>query len=520
MPSRLATARSSAPGTFGLNTEDSSATLPLGWATVAKNAVINSSGRLAARKGSKVFLPTTSTGDITSLHEYIDLAGNSIFVYFDDNIGFFRTWNGASVAGAGPTGGIAPPDSTWQFANFNGKCVAFQDGFQPYVLSATNGLFTAISGAPFGSAVLAAFGRIWVIQDSNVWYSPVLNEAGTYEIGIDLRTVWGSGGDSPVALAEYNGYLVVFGKRNIAVYNNPWVPNAASDWLDTDQMSLVERIEGIGCIARDSIANTGDDLLFLSDSGVRSLGRTIQEKSNPTGDLSQNVRGQLLLDMNTALPIKGVYHANEAFYLLTNGRETYTFDTRRPNQDGSARVTLWDIGFFGFSSGTDGELRMVTKESAASFDYSRISLYSGFKDFVGVGTGTAATAATYEYEFKGPWIDLQEGEVGDRLKIGKYIGASFQTGAGQQINLEYSFDYDDLNFKSRAVTGDSVTASEYGVAEYGIGEWGAGFFVFNRDRKPSSNSGQVFKFGCTTTIDNLPFALNEIFMQVKIGRIV
>ena len=58
-------------------------------------------------------------------------------------------------------------------------------------------------------------------------------------------------------------------------------------------MILADTVEGVGCIARDSVQHTGTDILFLSDSGVRSFGRTIQEKSMPMRDISKNVRTDL-----------------------------------------------------------------------------------------------------------------------------------------------------------------------------------------------------------------------------------
>ena len=57
----------------------------------------------------------------------------------------------------------------------------------------------------------------------------------------------------------------------------------------TSNISLVEVIDGVGCIARDSIQDIGTDILFLSDTGVRSLGRIIQEKSAPIFDASKKV---------------------------------------------------------------------------------------------------------------------------------------------------------------------------------------------------------------------------------------
>ena len=57
---------------------------------------------------------------------------------------------------------------------------------------------------------------------------------------------------------------------------------------------LKDTIEGVGCIERDSVQSTGNDLLFLSNRGVMSLGRLIQEKSLPLRDVSKNVRTDLM----------------------------------------------------------------------------------------------------------------------------------------------------------------------------------------------------------------------------------
>ena len=111
-------------------------------------------------------------------------------------------------------------------------------------------------------------------------------------------------------------------------------------------MTLQDVITGIGCIARDSLAYTGTDLIFLSSTGVRSALRTIQEKSMPLRDISKNVRNDLISAVagESSSSIKSVYNSKEAFYLLTLPvlKTVYCFDMKAALQDGSARVTTWD----------------------------------------------------------------------------------------------------------------------------------------------------------------------------------
>jgi len=153
---------------------------------------------------------------------------------------------------------------------------------------------------------------------------------------IDVSKVWADGSDSITALAAHNNFLIIFGKRQILVYQGA---------SDPATMSLADTVVGIGCIARDSVQSTGSDLLFLSDSGVRSFRRTIQEKSIPITDISKNVRSTLdSFVLSEVGHITSVYSPEDAFYLLQlpTSEQTYCFDTRTPLENGAYRVTAWN----------------------------------------------------------------------------------------------------------------------------------------------------------------------------------
>ena len=120
-----------------------------------------------------------------------------------------------------------------------------------------------------------------------VYYSDTLlghKFTGGASGSVDLKTVWS--GDEITALASFMGKLVIFGKNNIVIYNNPWDPSAASFQLD-------EVIEGVGCVARDSVQVIGDDIVFLSSSGVRSLARTMVQDKMPLTDLSLAIKDEI-----------------------------------------------------------------------------------------------------------------------------------------------------------------------------------------------------------------------------------
>ena len=153
---------------------------------------------------------------------------------------------------------------------------------------------------------------------------------------LDVSTVIPTG-DGIVALAAHNGFLIIFCHRNILIYANP---------KDPATMTLQDNIKGVGCIARDSVASVyGADIMFLSETGVQSLGRLIQEKSMPLRDVSKNVRDDLIANVatETLVDIKAVYYATDAFYLLSlpSTGFTYCFDTRGVLENGAARATIW-----------------------------------------------------------------------------------------------------------------------------------------------------------------------------------
>ena len=184
---------------------------------------------------------------------------------------------------------------------------------------------------------------------------------------LDLTTVWPTGFDEIVAIREFNNFLVIFGKQSILLYSGASAPAS---------MVLADVITGIGCIARDSVQDTGTDLIFLSDSGVRSLGRTIQEKSNPIGNVSKNVRDDII--QRTGLEtgnIKSTYSPENAFYLLffPSSSLVFCFDMRGTLEDGSNRVTTWpSTKILCGSIGSDGTVFLGTSKG--------INEYSEFLD--------------------------------------------------------------------------------------------------------------------------------------------
>jgi len=342
------------PGYFGLNTQETYGAIDKRFCLKATNLVYNTEGELKSRESLDELISASLTG-LTTIHEYIDSSANTLTIYSNKNV-LVKESAGSTTDISGAT---TPRE--WKFVNFNGVCVGHHPSYAPISLSTVGGTFAAAAGTQYnGADVLSSNGRIWIIDGNTLRYTDLLvnSFAGGSSGSFDLANYWPNGMDEGVALAEWNDFLIVFGKKSIIIYENPDDP--------TNSMAIADTITGIGCIARDTVKSVGKDLYFLSMSGLRSLGRTIQEKSSPIGNLSLNVHKSVQYDITEELlngeRFIGVYSQRHSFYLLSSSRGfTYIFDISRPFSNGSLRVTTWDMSISGAVELTDASF-VVSKQ--------------------------------------------------------------------------------------------------------------------------------------------------------------
>ena len=365
-----------APAFKGVNSEDSPIAQDTSFAEIADNAIIDRQGRLASRKGNNVLTTNKTalgTDHIHNIHEFYDSAGNETI---------FSTGNNKILSGTTTLTDVTPGSYTitandWKIVNFNDKAYFFQRGYDPLVHDNSNGLrtFTVANGGATNATfkaneVLAAFGRLFIAgnasNDTIIYWSDLLDGnafTGGSSGNIDVAKAWPDGADKIVALAAHNDFLVVFGEHSIIVYGGADSPAS---------MAISDTVSGVGCIDRKTVVSIGTDLLFLSDDGLRSLGRTIQEKSLPISDLSRNVKQELIgfLAAKTS-PASTVYSPENYFYLLClpDSNLVYCFDLRGRLENGSFRVTKWpSVKFKSFARDRDGTIYIGTTDGIGKYD--------------------------------------------------------------------------------------------------------------------------------------------------------
>jgi hypothetical protein len=519
MSQALQTASISAPGFFGLNTQDSPLDLAAGFALVATNCVIDQYGRIGSRKGwARV---NASAGNLGAnapavIHELVQTDGTLTILFAGNNKLFKLDSSNAVVELTYGGGGTAPTitANNWSCASLNGITYFFQTGFDPLIFdpAVSTTTFRRVSEksgyvgtVPSGNIAISAYGRLWVADTSSdnttVFFSDLLAghvwSTGTSG-SLNTNLVWPNGADNITGLAAHNNFLIIFGQRQILVYSGATTPST---------ITLADTVAGIGCIARDSIQGTGKDVLFLSNSGVRSFARTVIEKSVPIGDLSKNVRSDFMniVAGETLANIKSVYSETEAFYLITLPfvKEVFCFDTRGQLQDGSFRVTTWD-----------------SIEPTALLSRRNGDLLLGKTSYVAKYTGAQDDTESYRLLYYTNHADLGDANVTSLLKRLKVIVIG---GTNQFVTLKWGFDF-STNYLSTNAQIPSQSVSEYGIAEYGanatvIAQYANGVALQTLSVS-ASGSGKIVQTGYEADIDGSALSIQRIEIQSKAGKTV
>ena len=540
-------------GIFGLNSQANPAALPPQWLSKADNIILDEQGRISSRKGIQQVSTSVSGEVVQSLVEYRAANGTTkIFAGTDGDIYFVNTANSPYTLDAQTRTGTPQTITAghWEWVNFNEKLYGFQNGHTPVYYSGTAwtdlvdlGSYNAPAGiSTFDpNCALGEYGRLWVggiTENSNVVYYSDTLQGDKWNTGaagqIDLKTVWGN--DYIMGISAFMGKLVIFGTQNIAIYNNPYDPT---------ELALDELIEGIGLKARDSVAHLGDDIVFLSNTGVRSLARTVTSDGKmPLRNFSKNIRDELALNITTAdmTKCKAAYCLCGGFYMLAFPEKNviYYMDFTIINPDSTPRISkfVFDTGECptAFLSTVDGAMWMGRNNAAAN-----IAKYQNYYDQLKTdvtatyGTQVACEAAghtwestnsecwsttnvTYSGSFRTTWLDFGNPSITKILKefYGVIVG-------GKDMTIDFTW-YRDYNVQG---TTQSFTLRPTGTGTPYL--WGASGSLYGAAKfapsynpteykLPLSRTGKVVQIEMKSGIYGYKASLQSIALQAKQGK--
>lgn len=506
-----------APGFFGLNTQESGVTISPNYAQQVDNVVIDKFGRLGARKGWT--MKTTDGAD--------ELDGNPIRFMLDNlnadgsltllsagNNKVFTGGNGEALTDVTPAL-YTITDNDWSGASLLETGLLVQEGHEPLVYNpAASPVMQTMTdytssvqnyGAAYPKHAIAAYGRFWAHNGSTVYWSTDIADStfpcfcGGTSGSLNIASVLPRNVDEIVSLAVHNDFLVIFCKHNIVLYSGASNPIGIN-------FALADIIAGVGCVAKNSVQPTGNDLIFLSDTGVRSLGRLISEKSLPMRDLTKNIRDDFIKTMNLEIAnydsldhVCSVYSEQNAFYLISfpSLQIVYVLDMRSALEDGSARCTVWN------QYEAHSFLRLPDR-----------SLLIGKPDGIGEYGGYTDNGATYRLSFYSHYLDLGNSVT---KKILKQIKLTIFGGSGQEFTVKLGTDYED-DFSQYVFTIDTGTVYEYGIAEYGLSEF-VGGVLLDTIKSSVGGSGNVIQIGFEADVFGSELSVQTLDCFLKTGRI-
>tara|TARA_Y100000816_G_scaffold72954_1_gene49065 strand:- start:1531 stop:3057 length:1527 start_codon:yes stop_codon:yes gene_type:complete len=497
----------SAPGFAGINTQEAPLTQDPSFAAVADNCIIDKEGRIAARKGYTMVSGNGaavlgSSDGIESLGEFVQTDGVKVFFSAGNNKIFSGDTTLTDISSS-----LTITANNWDMASLANKFYFFQRDHGPLVYDPSTAALTtiaahsAVAGTPPDANIcLAAFGRLWAADvtgnKQTIYWTDSLNGliwTGGSSGSIDLTTVWPNGFDEITALHSHNNFLIIFGRRSILVYSGA---------TDPSTMALSDTILNIGCVGRDAVQSTGKDLLFLDFSGVRSLSRTIQEKSAPIGDISRNVNSEIKSRIKTETGnIKAIYDPNNSFYLVnfpTVG-VVYCFDTRYPLDNGSYRTTTWtQMRPLSFALTDDDEL------------------------FLGVATGIAKydsytdDASSYALQYFSHPLSFGDPS---RLKFLKKVNVTTFSGENANVSLNWAYDYRG-DYRTQVYTLPDFVGALYNISEFNTtAEYSSDASLINTQKVNTGGSGSVVTVGISTIVNGTEIAFQEFNIHSTIGRI-
>ena len=425
------------------------------------------------------------------------------------------------------------------FVNFKEELLLFSADNPPLKYDG-NGGFTKLSDMPDytppqdandnviaaelnGDVACSAYGRLWVSgvngDYQTIYYSSLLREDKWYDPDLDagfndggyinVQEYWPVETDYIVNIHAHNGFLLVFGRRSLLIYANADKGDPAND---ATGFGLQDAISNVGLVERDAVCNTGTDVLFVDDTGLRALGRVVQEKSNPITVASSNVKTDFIKavgderksnELTKGIKLGYNPHRSLAICLFKTSHTAYAFSTARPSSAGGLMTTFWtDCDFNCMHTVEDdrtGAFWLGGKQSHGLLEYRG-------------------------YDSRETYVAKFESSVVKQTQVGlqKIIPRS----------LVYMMNSEPVTAECYALWGFGakmkyrrpfklavIGTTEWNIAEYGIDEYvGSGKSVWT-NKINTMGSGELMRVGLEVEINGWFIGLQDIAVNYSAGRI-
>jgi hypothetical protein len=444
----------------------------------------------------------------------LDIAAPVLVTEYDRYVGFKVEGNQlVSIPEISPKYGIANAqlvpfkDSIYIFSK--GEEVMVYDGTTAEPLSAKTNYFPpqddtgVIADYINGDVACAAYGRLWVSgvnEDyQTIYYSDLLvpeqwydgkatmtDEFNTAGI-IDVAEYWPNGGDKIQGIAAHNGFLVVFGRYSILVYSGAQ-GDPAGDPTQGGGLKLEDAISDVGLVNQDAMCSIGSDYLFVDSLGIRSLGRVIQEKSAPIGEVSMNVATairELIEQQRDGVRLFHLAGKNLAVCLFPETREAYVFQVGQPSQTGGLRATRWTG--CDFYDGITVRTSVKDLSLLGARDNRGVTRYFGYKQ-----------PRPYEFRYESATIPVSQNIM--QTVIPKSVSYSYHSDQTDNLSATWGFG-EDMGYERRARPKPTYESTKFHTSTVKL-----------------NGTGEMLRVGFDISIDGSSNAMQQISINTLLGR--
>ncbi len=186
-----------------------------------------------------------------------------------------KTWDGTAwtaQAGYTPSGNVTMMQGNYQMLLTDG--VANMHTWNGTAFTTLGNTTTATGDAPVGATILCwhtfrAFASGRETDPDTIWAGAIADFTTGAWNHVDFKFKVGEGDGQPItALASLQSYnLAVFKSDSVWLVNTDPTKTTAADWT----VQLLSG--GLGCVGKRAWCYAGNDVLFMSSDGVRSLNR-------------------------------------------------------------------------------------------------------------------------------------------------------------------------------------------------------------------------------------------------------
>lgn len=279
--------------------------MPANYSSLMQNCHITANGTVAKIPGYEKMHSTAAPVPLTNGYEFVKSDGTTEVVFS----------GGGKLFSFIPDTGQAQPTEIYTGMDVSAKCwfatindlLVIVNGVDAPLKYDGTTVATLLGTPPVGSHVHTHYNRLWMtdvtnkmivnysaLNDPENWTSP--NNAGFIDLSFVLTRA-----DEVLEINSYINHIVFFCRYHIIIYSGT-NPTPEGDFF------LKQNIKNVGVITTGSTYEIGADLLFVTDTGVRTLSEATVTGSFEINTPSEEVSSAITSDIATAEGDVGIMH--------------------------------------------------------------------------------------------------------------------------------------------------------------------------------------------------------------------